>query len=76
MGNLFSTSRSLGTPVDPVSNMFPALLEAIPMLSSILKSSGDGSPAGRLSSLFKEVDPQELIALFQRLTGTMPDPEG
>jgi hypothetical protein len=56
--------------------MFPALLEAIPMLSSILKSSGDGSPAGRLSSLFKEVDPQELIALFQRLTGTMPDPEG
>ncbi|HPT82695.1 MAG TPA: hypothetical protein PLM25_02325 [Limnochordia bacterium] len=73
MGNLFSTSRGAGGAASPV-DLLPGLLEAIPMLSSILQSSGDGS--GRLSSLLKGLDPQALAGLIQRFTGTMPDLEG
>ncbi|NLM41953.1 MAG: hypothetical protein GX199_06540 [Firmicutes bacterium] len=75
MGNLFSTSRGVGQAANPFADLLPAFLEAIPMLTSILKS-GEGSSAGRLSSLLKEMDPQALSALIQRFTGTMPNLQG
>mgnify|MGYP000886440166 CR=1 FL=1 len=76
MGNLFSTSRGVGQAANPFADLLPAFLEAIPMLTSILKSGGEGSSAGRLSSLLKEMDPQALSALIQRFTGTMPNLQG
>lgn len=76
MGNLFSASTGLGQRQDPLAELLPAFLEAIPMLTSILKPTEEGSPSGRLSSLLKELDPQTLRALIQRFTGNMPDLEG
>ncbi|HHW73330.1 MAG TPA: hypothetical protein GX393_08895 [Firmicutes bacterium] len=62
MGNLFSTSRGAGTWENPVSDLLPAFMEAIPLLSSILKPSEDGSPP--------------LLSLLQRLATAVPGLEG
>lgn len=65
-----------GAAAESLAELLPAFLEAIPMLTSILKPTEEGSPSGRLSSLLKELDPQALRALIQRFTGNMPDLEG